>query len=43
MAGSGLRYVTPVGPLALDVGVNLAPDALVNEPAFNLHFNIGLF
>lgn len=43
VAGSGLRYVTPVGPLALDVGVNLAPDALVNEPAFNLHFNIGLF
>ncbi len=41
--GAGLRYVTPIGPLALDFGVNLAPDALVNEPAFNVHFNIGLF
>ena len=29
--------------LALDFGVNLAPDAVVNEPAFNVHFNIGLF
>jgi outer membrane protein assembly factor BamA len=43
VAGSGLRYVTPIGPLALDFGVNLARDALVNEPAFNVHFNIGLF
>jgi outer membrane protein insertion porin family len=41
--GTGLRYVTPIGPLALDVGFNLAPDQLVNEPTFNIHFNIGLF
>ena len=43
VVGSGLRYVTPIGPLALDFGVNLAPDGAVNEPAFNVHFNIGLF
>lgn len=43
VAGSGVRYVTPIGPLALDIGFNLLPDALVNEPAFNVHFNIGLF
>jgi len=43
VAGAGLRYLTPIGPLALDFGVNLFPDLLVNEPAFNVHFNIGLF
>ena len=35
--------MTPIGPLARDLCVNLAPDALVNEPVFNVHFNIGLF
>lgn len=43
VAGAGLRYVTPIGPLALDLGVNLLPDVALNEPAVNLHFNIGLF
>lgn len=43
VAGAGVRYMTPIGPLALDVGVNLAPDRLVNEPPVNLHFNIGYF
>lgn len=43
VAGAGVRYMTPIGPLALDVGVNLAPDTLVNEPPLNLHFNIGYF
>lgn len=43
VTGAGLRYLTPIGPLALDFGINLAPDNLVNEPAFNVHFNIGLF
>ena len=43
VSGAGLRYVTPIGPLALDFGINLARDAQVNEPAFNVHFNIGLF
>jgi len=43
VAGGGLRYETPIGPLALDVGFNLHPDPLVNEQTFNFHFNIGLF
>ncbi|MBI3180854.1 MAG: BamA/TamA family outer membrane protein [Myxococcales bacterium] len=43
VAGTGLRYVTPIGPMALDLGANLAPDYRVNEPTFSLHFNIGLF
>jgi outer membrane protein insertion porin family len=43
VAGAGLRYVTPIGPLALDFGVNLGRDAVVNEQPFNVHFNIGLF
>ncbi len=43
VAGAGVRYTTPIGPLALDVGANLFPDPAVNEPTFNLHFNIGLF
>jgi len=43
VVGAGLRYVTPIGPLALDVGVNLAPDLVINEPQFVVHFNIGVF
>ncbi|MCI0569348.1 MAG: BamA/TamA family outer membrane protein [Myxococcaceae bacterium] len=43
VAGAGIRYVTPVGPLALDVGINLDPDSFVNEPAASVHFSIGLF
>ena len=42
-AGAGLRYATPVGPLALDLGVNLDRDRVVNEPAAQVHFSIGLF
>jgi outer membrane protein assembly factor BamA len=41
--GAGLRYQTPVGPLALDFGVNLDPDETLNEPGFQLHFSIGTF
>lgn len=41
--GSGVRYVTPIGPLALDLGVNLAPDLIINEPRVVAHFNIGVF
>ena len=41
--GAGLRYVTPVGPLAFDVGINLDPDETLNEPAAQLHFSIGAF
>ncbi|MCA3011395.1 MAG: BamA/TamA family outer membrane protein [Myxococcaceae bacterium] len=41
--GAGLRYATPIGPLALDVGWNLDADGLINEPPVVLHFNIGVF
>ena len=43
VAGAGVRYGTPIGPLALDVGFNLFPDSALNEPTANLHFSIGLF
>ncbi len=43
VVGTGIRYGTPIGPLALDVGFNLFPDFQVNEPAFNFNFSIGLF
>ncbi len=42
-AGLGLRFVTPVGPAALDVGFNLQPDRRINERTFAPHFTIGLF
>ncbi|HWV39364.1 MAG TPA: POTRA domain-containing protein [Vulgatibacter sp.] len=42
-AGTGLRYGTPVGPVALDVGFNLEPDEVLREAPFALHFSIGLF
>ncbi len=41
--GAGIRYRTPVGPLALDVGFNLSPDDTLNEPVAQVHFSIGLF
>ena len=40
-AGTGLRANTPVGPLALDVGMNL--DKRQWEDPFAFHFSIGLF
>lgn len=40
-AGTGLRATTPVGPLALDFGVNL--DRRDWEDPFAFHFSIGLF
>jgi len=42
-AGLGLRFVTPVGPAALDLGFNLQPDRRLNERTFAPHFTIGLF
>lgn len=39
--GTGLRASTPVGPLALDVGLNLDRRSWENRFAF--HFSIGLF
>ncbi|AKU90332.1 Outer membrane protein assembly factor YaeT precursor [Vulgatibacter incomptus] len=41
--GAGLRYATPVGPVALDLGINLDPDPVLSEAPFALHFSIGLF
>ncbi len=43
IVGAGLRYVTPIGPLALDVGVNPGFDDRINEPPVVVHFNIGVF
>ena len=41
--GVGLRFVTPIGPAAVDVGFNLQPDAAINERTLAPHFTIGLF
>jgi outer membrane protein insertion porin family len=43
VAGVGLRYGTPIGPLALDIGFNLAPDASINEQIAAIQFSVGLF
>jgi outer membrane protein assembly factor BamA len=40
-AGAGLRITTPIGPLALDYGINLIPRDWEDFGAF--HFSIGLF
>jgi outer membrane protein assembly factor BamA len=40
-AGPGLRIATPIGPVALDYGFNLAPRQW--ESSGNVHFSIGLF
>ncbi|HVO21758.1 MAG TPA: POTRA domain-containing protein [Anaeromyxobacter sp.] len=42
-AGVGARFVTPIGPAALDLGFNLDRDARINEAVFAPHFTIGLF
>ena len=41
--GAGIRYPLPIGPAALDVGVNLNRDDAYAEPLFHLHFAVGLF
>ncbi|MDR0965606.1 MAG: BamA/TamA family outer membrane protein, partial [Myxococcales bacterium] len=41
--GIGLRMATPIGPAALDLGINLNPDDSVGESRFVPHFSIGLF
>jgi outer membrane protein assembly factor BamA len=43
VAGVGIRYLTPVGPLALDLAFNLIPDTLLNESNPNVQFSVGLF
>ncbi len=42
-AGVGLRMLTPIGPAALDLGINLNPDEALGESRFVPHFSIGLF
>lgn len=41
--GIGLRLVTPIGPAAFDLGMNLFPDKVLNENQFVGHFSIGVF
>ncbi len=41
--GLGLRYATPVGPLAIDYGFNLSRRNEQLEPFGAFHFSIGLF
>ena len=43
VTGFGVRYLTPVGPLALDLGFNVTPDNLVNEVSPQVQFTVGLF
>ena len=38
--GTGLRWLTPIGRMAIDIGFNLAPDALLGEPAWGPYFSI---
>ena len=38
--GAGLRWLTPIGRMAIDIGVNLAPDALLGEPRLGPYFSI---
>jgi len=43
VAGFGIRWGTPVGPLVFDLGFNLDRDRLLNEDWGKLHFSIGVF
>jgi outer membrane protein assembly factor BamA len=43
VAGFGIRWGTPVGPLAFDLGFNLDRDKRLNEDWGKLHFSIGVF
>lgn len=38
-AGVGTRYLSPIGPIGLDVGFPLDKES--GEPSFRVHFNIG--
>jgi outer membrane protein assembly factor BamA len=42
-AGFGLRFATPVGPVAFDYGFLLARRRELAEPIGSFHFSIGLF
>ena len=38
--GMGMRWLTPIGRVAIDIGVNLQPDALLGEPTWGPYFSI---
>jgi outer membrane protein assembly factor BamA len=38
--GVGLRWLTPIGRMAIDLGMNLTPDQLLGEPRFGPYFSI---
>ncbi len=39
--GAGLRYLSPLGPLRLDLGIRLGDDPMFkDEPRFGLHFGL---
>jgi outer membrane protein insertion porin family len=43
-AGIGLRYLTPLGPVRIDYGLNLnrqLPPGELGEPSQNFHFTLG--
>jgi len=39
--GTGLRWLTPIGRVAMDVGINVSPDVLLGEPRYGFYFSIG--
>ena len=41
--GIGIRWLSPVGPVAFDVGFNLIRDEERREDMWDWHFNIGVF
>ncbi len=41
--GIGLRLMTPIGPAALDVAINLDPNPALNESRIVPQFSIGMF
>jgi outer membrane protein assembly factor BamA len=38
--GVGLRWLTPIGRMAIDIGLNLTPDQILGEPRFGPYFSI---
>jgi outer membrane translocation and assembly module TamA len=36
----GLRWLTPIGRMAIDIGMNLTPDQILGEPRFGPYFSI---
>ena len=41
--GAGLRFLTPIGPAVLDLGLNPTADGRLGERVLAPHFSIGLF